>query len=355
MKIHFLSSSLTGGGAERVMALLANHFVKEGHEVSIITFNSGDAFKLDSRIKRVRLHSGLIKNHTLRCLFNLILFYRKKYNRPEVAISFIRKMSFSAIIAAKLYSIKIIASEHNNHLIKFNRIGNFTWNHLYRYADYVTVLTSFDKKFFEQRGARVKIMPNPVTFVPINTLPSKRSNVILAIGSLNRYHHKGFDNLIVLIAPILKARPEWILKIVGGGSKGLQLLQDLAFHHGVSDQIIFTGFREDVNILMQDSKIFILPSRFEGLPMVLLEAMSQGTACIAFDCITGPSEIIQHNHNGLLIENQSHQDMQEGLLRLIDDCDLRETISVNGLKSLDRFAIERIYMLWKETLDELVR
>ena len=355
MKIHFISNSLGGGGAERVMVILANFFVTKGHCVTIITFNegAGDAYDIDDKIKRVRLHSGLIKNHTLRSLYNLVLFYKNFKNRPQVCISFCRTTNFSSIISCKIFAIKIIASEHSNHLRNYDIIGNFTWNYLYRFANYITVLTKFDKPFFEKRGANVIVMPNPSTFKPLENLHLVRKKIILAVGNLNRYHIKGFDNLIRLISPILKEYPEWRLNIVGGGDEGLDFLKNLAIKEGIEEHIIFSGFSKDVNVLMQESEIFVLSSRIEGLPMALLEAMSQGMACIAFDCITGPSEMITHGENGLLIEDQDMQAMQRGLVKLISDEGLRRRFSHNAVKSLDRYSIKNVYGIWESLFGKL--
>lgn len=354
MKIDLISSSLFGAGAQRVLVLLANHFVSKGHEVTIITFNKGDAYSLDSKIKRVRLHTGFFKNHTIRTLSNLIMYYRRKENRPDLCISFIRKMNFSAIISSKLFSIKVIACEHNNHLAPTNAIVNFTWKYLYRLADYITVLTAFDKPFFEAKGAKVMVMPNPSTFTPIVDNTHQREKVILAVGSLNRVYHKGFDNLISLISPALKGNPDWQLKIVGKG-EGLESLKELTTQHGIEKQVVFAGFRDDVNDIMHKSEIFILPSRYEGLPMVLLEAMSQGMACIAYDCVTGPSEMIQDGQNGLLIENQNMEEMQRGLLKLINEQEYRKELAFNAIKSLDKYSMDNVYGLWERLFSKVLK
>ena len=104
---------------------------------------------------------------------------------------------------------------------------------------------------------------------------------------------------------------------------------------------------------MQKSEIFILPSRFEGLPMVLLEALSQGLACVAYDCKTGPSDIIEHGKNGILVEDQNIQIMQQELKKLINNPTLRKELRINGVKSLDKFSIENIGKSWEGLFNEL--
>ncbi|RTE53801.1 glycosyltransferase family 4 protein [Arenibacter aquaticus] len=355
MKIDFIIGSLTGGGAERVLVLLANYFVENGHTVRIITFYDGDAYELDSRISRVRLHGGKIKNHKIRSLKNLIGFYRIKDNRPNVIISFITQTNLVSIIVAKIYDINIIVSEHNSYLRAQHPkyLTNFTRTFLYPLANYLTVLTSFDIEYYKKKKVNVVVMPNPCSFAPIVEHNKTKDKTILAIGNLDRYHHKGFDNLLTLIAPVLHNHKDWTLKIIGGGEKGLKFLTKLVNQHNIQDQVIFTGFRKDVNQIMQRSEVFILSSRYEGLPMVLLEAMSQGMACIAYDCKTGPADIIENGKNGLLIEDQNSEAMQKELSKLLHDNALRNKLRNHAVQSLNRFSMENIGQQWEQIFSKL--
>lgn len=122
----------------------------------------------------------------------------------------------------------------------------------------------------------------------------------------------------------------------------------------IKKQIIFTGYRNDVKELMANSEIFILSSRHEGLPLVLIEAMSQGMACISYDCISGPSEIIDSGINGLLIDNQNKEEMIENLKNLIVDDKLRNKLRQNSIKSLDRFSIDNIGNQWEDLFKKIV-
>ena len=355
MKIDFIIGSLTGGGAERVLVLLGNYFAENGHTVRIITFYDGDAYELDSRISRVRLHDGKIKNHKIRSLINLFGFYKKKSNRPNVIISFITQTNLISIIIAKIYGINIIVSEHNSYLRAQHpkNLTNFTRTFLYPLANYLTVLTSFDIDYYKKKKVNVVVMPNPCSFTPIVEHNKTKDKTILAIGNLDRYHHKGFDNLLSLVAPVLKNHKDWTLKIIGGGEKGLKFLTKLVNQHNIQNQVIFTGFRKDVNQIMERSEVFILSSRYEGLPMVLLEAMSQGMACIAYDCKTGPADIIENDINGLLIEDQNIEAMQKGLEKLICNEKLRFNLSCNATKTIDKFSLENIGQQWVQLFQKM--
>lgn len=354
MKIHFIINSLKAGGAQRVMILLANYFSQMNHDVSIITFVEGDKFKADKRVKRIYLNNGKIKNHTLRSILNLIRFYYKRTNRPTVLIPFITRNNFIGIIVGKIYGIKVISSEHINHLSKADLVDRLTRKYLYRFSDALTVLTKYDIDFYKNHRANVVVMPNPSTFEVFEELNRQREKVILAVGDLNRYHHKGFDNLISLISPVLKEHPDWTLKIVGGGSSGLKFLESLVEDYDISQQVIFVGYSSEVQELMRNSEIYIMTSRFEGLPMVLLEAMSQGMACLSYDCITGPSDIITDGFNGILVKDQDKIAMAKQLNILINSSDLRKKLASNAVGSLERFKIETVYKKYLDIFENIL-
>lgn len=362
MKIDFIISSLRGGGAERVLALIVNKLAEnKNNEISVITFyeEKDEDYRLPPSVKKIQLKaSKYIKNQTIKNTIELIKYYKSKTNRPDIIISYITLTNLIAIIVAKIYSIKIIAEEHNsylNYMEGTKQISKFTKKYIYRKADLVTVLTSFDVEFYKSHGVNVQVVPNPSSFHPITDNSHSRERSILAVGNLNRYHHKGLDNLIILIAPILKKYPGWKLIIAGSGDEniGLNHLTKLAIENNVIDKIEFIGFVKNISKIMHQSSIFILPSRFEGLPMVLIEAMSQGMACISYDCKTGPSDIIEDNVNGLLIEDQNMIKMQDGLYNLIESESLRQRLSENGIKSLSKYNISRITEHYQKLIEKL--
>lgn len=361
MKIDFIISTLGGGGAERVLALMANSLAKNpNNKVSVLTLfgSKEEDYKLHHSINRVQLKQiKIFPSHTLSSIVNLSWHYRNSYNKPDVIVSFITLTNLISIVVAKLFSIKIIAQEHNSHLRHMNgrkKITDFTKKYVYKMANCVTVLTSFDVDFYRKYGVNVYVMPNPCSFIPITKNTHKRNNTILAIGNLNRYHHKGFDNLIELLVPIFVEYPEWNLKIAGAGDEGLEHLKTLAKKYKILDKIAFTGFIDNVSEIMYESSVFILPSRFEGLPMVLLEAMSQGMACIAYNCKTGPSDIIVDNKNGLLIQDQQMLEMQNGLRKLLSNFELRNRLSKEGIKSLNKYDISTITKRYESLFDKIV-
>lgn len=356
MKIDFIIGSLQSGGAERVVCNLANYFSNYGYTVRIITFREGDAYKLNDEVQRVRYHKKLvIFNYTLvRAFVFLIRFYRKKNNRPDLISSHIHLMGLVTIIISKLFNIRITVSEHINHKFSTKSTAKYLlWNYLYKFADAVTILTSYDKAFFDKKSRKVVVMPNPCSFQP-NKEKTKRNKIILSVGDLDRYYHKGFDNLLDIASEVLKKHPDWKFMIVGYGDKGLNILKEKAKQLNLEDNVIFAGFRKDVQQLMQSSAIFMLTSRFEGLPMGLMEASSQGIACIAFDCVSGPSDIIQNGHDGFLVKDQDIKEMVEKTNMLIEDETLRMNLSKNAIQSSIKYSVENIGEKWHDLFKEII-
>ncbi|SDR00235.1 glycosyltransferase family 4 protein [Flagellimonas zhangzhouensis] len=354
MRIDFLTSNLSVGGAERVMILLANHFTKK-HQVNIVMLNDGVDYELDEGINLIDLNHVNFKIKKLQSLVNLLIHYKKKENRPDVIIPFITQVNLLGILVAKIYGFPVIASEHNSHLRKQTPIWltNFTWKFIYPKSNFVTVLTPFDIPFFKKKKVNVVVMPNPSTFLPITENNHTRDKIILAVGGLDRYWNKGFDSLISIFKEVQKLEEDWKLQIIGNGDNGLDFLTKLVEKHELKEKVEFLGYKKNVSDYMYKSSIFILPSRLEGLPMVLLEAMSQGMACIAFDCKTGPSSIIVDKVNGFLIEDQNIEEMIEKLSLLMMNESLRKKLSNEGIKSLENFSIESIGNQWEKLFKQL--
>ncbi|MBU2945655.1 glycosyltransferase family 4 protein [Zobellia uliginosa] len=358
MKVDFLINKMSGGGAERVVSLLANYLVQKGLSIRIITFTGDDNYELDSRIKRIKLHSHpLFHSVVINGFFSLLSFYKNKNNRPDIISSHINLLGYLTIPIARIYNLKLIVSEHNNHYTKSTFAKKILWNNLYPLASAVTILTQFDQEYFSKRNKNVWLMPNPCTFQTVkeNDIKFSDSKEILAIGDVNRYDHKGFDNLIYIAKSVLTKHPDWTFKIVGKGDDGITYLKKLSEELGIKDNIVFTGYRTDIKNLLLNTEIFVLPSRYEGLPMTLLEAMSQGVCCIAFDCISGPSDIITHGENGSLVENQNIDDMVLKLNELISSPEKRKQFKLNASKALDKFSIENVGHKWTELIEQVTK
>ena len=295
MKIDLIINKMAGGGAERVVSLIANYLDSKGYTVRIITFQGEDKYVLNEGITRVRLHNHpLFRSVVFNGFFSMLWFYRKKSNRPDVMNSHIDLIGYMTIPISIIFGLKLIVSEHSNHASNYTFARRLMWTFYYPFVNAVTILTSFDLDYFSKKNKKVVIMPNPCPFeIPKKPLTAAgRKKEIIAVGNLDRYKTKGFDSLIRMSKKVFEQYPDWRLKIVGSGDGGLAVLKQLIEELALEQYVTLPGFSNKVQQLMAESEVFVLSSTVEGLPMALLEAMSQGTACISYDCPSGPSDII---------------------------------------------------------------
>lgn len=354
--------ALTGGGAERVASSWANGLSKLGHNVSIMTdLTQGQTYKTSPDVNLIQrsLHKNK-KNQTLiqkliawminpfRALAQLYSYIKKE--SPDIIINVLYLNQFMLLLARLLsgQKIPIIMTDHNAYERPTNiKYLKNQWRNKFfdnRLFDVVTVLTHRDKEILNKKGFKnIKVLHNPLFLKPVKEVPRKE-NIILAVGRLDAWYVKGFDLLIKAWNNISLNFPEWKLRIVGGGSReSLKFLQDIA---SKNSQIEFSEYTADIVKEYKRASIFCMPSRYEGWGLVLVEAMSQGCACIACDYKGRQAEIISNKENGLLIPTESVVEIEKALSSLIYDINLRISLQNKAPKSVEIFSEENIAIQW---------
>jgi GalNAc-alpha-(1->4)-GalNAc-alpha-(1->3)-diNAcBac-PP-undecaprenol alpha-1,4-N-acetyl-D-galactosaminyltransferase len=356
-KLIFLIDSLISGGAERVMSVLANRFSENGYDTTIISKAQIPSFyKLEKSVKLVYLKTKINYRNNVTTLFSRLKLYLNIYNylkieKPDFVISFSTTTNGIAILACKLLGLRVIASEHNNYKIKLNSLAvRFIKRVIYPHATILTVLTERDKnEYYGRFMNNVIVMPNPLPLEPVDSTNLLfREKIILSVGELLRWNQKGFDILIKVFAQIVTKYTDWRLVIAGKGNP--VILTESIKELGLTSKVSLVGELIDIQTLMRRSSIFALSSRWEGLPMVLLEAMSQGMACIAFDCFTGPRELITSRVNGILVDNQNINEFVRGVEELIENQDLRLNLGMKAVETSKNFLPKKIMEKWFQLL-----
>lgn len=360
-KIIFVINSLESGGAERVMSILANEFVNLNYEVSIISKVPKKPFyKLDQRIKLIYPTNRISYKSKITTFSDRLLVYYSIYkilknNKPDLVVPFSTTTNGTIIPICKILGLKVVACEHNNYKVNLNSpLIWFIKRYIYKKTDILTVLTNRDvEQFYSHFLKNVFVMPNPLALVPRKSNDNdSKENTILAIGNLNRWKHKGFDNLIRIFKRISLEHPDWKLKIAGAGQQ--EYLLKLITENELTERVFLLGEIENIAQVMQNASIFVLTSRWEGLPMVLIEAMSQGMACIAFDCFTGPADIIDNNIDGILVEDQNIDEFINKLSLLIENDDIRKNLAIKAVEKSKEYLPERIMDKWHELLTRVI-
>ena len=361
MKLLFYIHGITGGGGERVLTTLANEFAKRGESVGIATdTDTPFAYKIDSKIVLYDLYEGTNDNSThISKIYNSILIRRNilciaKQEKPDVIVAFMSALGCTVVASTLGLGIPVVISEHTNVSRKLGILLDIKRRLFYPLANAVTILTRYDKKLWKNNYNNVVYMPNPVSFKKNNDT-SNRKKAVLAVGRVNQWEIKGFDNLLRCWAKLCHLYPDWKLKIVGDADKNaLDFLNSMANKLGCCNYE-FLGFRKDVYELMQRSEIFCLSSRVEGLPMALIEAMNAGCCCVSFDVVTGPREIIHHGFSGLIAKNQDNKNLTEYLDRVMSNDVLRKRLASNAPQSVIKYSTDRIINRWYILFDKILK
>ena len=202
-------------------------------------------------------------------------------------------------------------------------------------------------------------MPNPLTFKTVEEMPQKEK-ILLAAGRLTDWKYKGWDVLIKAWSLVTKhgenekiKKDGWRLMVAGDGSdEAKAYLRQLIREHQVEDSMELLGYRTDMEQLFQKASIFVLSSRSEGLPMVLIEAMSQGCAPVATDFKGRTREIIPTDNEGILCNPEDAEALAAGMQRLIEDDTLRQNIQRNAVERSKFYALDNIVGMWEKVLSQ---
>ncbi len=364
MRLTLVIPSLERGGAERVMCSLANAWAEQGQEVTLLTFNreGPPAFPLHASVKRYQLGMASEPANFAVTAFRQsarIRALRRQFRkaRPDVIISFIVYSNILTLIAARGLRIPVIVSERTDPgSYKIGPVWELLRRLAYRWADMLVCQTEASLEWFRKRyGMNGCVIPNPVSPAPgaehdPPTRSSDGANTVLAMGRLS--HEKGFDLLLDAFSQVAGRHPEWSLKVIGDGPLRPQLIEQRD-RLKLTDRISLPGPVSDPVPALRSADLFILPSRFEGFPNALCEAMSVGLPAISFDCPSGPAEIIRDGIDGILVRPQDVGALASALDLLMTDSTLRKRLSMHAPEVLARFSLPKILLMWEEVFKKL--
>ncbi len=353
-------SHLGHGGTQRVVCNLANGLVRRGYRVRVLLSKqrSNNALALDPAVEVEpliytpprRTFAHLAGLYSLG-LWLPVLRRRIREIGAPVLVTFIRPTNVKVLLAALgLKSPRIVVCERNDPQRQpLGRHWNLLSRLLYRTADVVTVNSRGARKSLANWGIddRLRFVPNILTLPTSEHSEVFASPTILAVGRI--VHQKGYDVLIRAFAEAGEKLADWRIVFLGAGPAEPQL-RDLAENLGLAGRIEWRGHVADPFPFYRGAAVFALPSRYEGMPNALLEAMSCGLPSIVSDASPGPLELVTDGENGLIVPVGDVAAMSAALLRLAGDDALREKLGGAAQQSVEGYLPETALDAWKAVL-----
>lgn len=377
MRIVYCTDSLkNSGGIERITIDKANYF-SEKYEIYIITtdFNEKNSFfEINKNVRIIDLGINYYEDKNQKFIKRKINYLKKLYChkkrlkekldviKPDLVISLgkqerkflpflddcskkIREFHF-----AKNVRIHRAISDKKNIFWRTRAyLGTYLERIYLKKYDKVVVLTFEDLKKHNLKN--VEVIHNFIQKIPderINYLQNKR---VISVGRLEK--QKGFDFLIKAWEKVHENNPDWILDIYGEGEEKSSLLKMIR-ELGLEDSIFLRGATKKIEEKYQESSIYVMSSRYEGLPLVLIEAMANGLPLISFECECGPKDIIYNREVGVLVEYQDIKMLSQKINELIKDENLRKIMGKNGKQDVkQRFKKEVIMEQWENLFNSL--
>lgn len=349
------------GGAERVAARTANHWAEKGWDVSILTYvddvECPPFYDLHPDIEYTPLGIFGASDTLLQGVWNnlaRVRVLRKAIAErdPDVIVSHIDRENVLTYLATRGLGIPQVArlSQH-----PYREDENQLWEHLrrftYRHVDRLVVQTQRGHSDLWRRARqRAVVIPNPVVEPPephgADTVDIPNP-AIVTIGSLTE--QKNHDLLLRAFATVVEAQPDWHLVLVGDGPLRSEI-QRTARRLGIEDRVHLMGVIQEVYHVLRQAELFVLPSRYEGFPNALAEAMAVGLPVIATDCETGPRELIRDGVDGLLVPNNDVAALAAALSRLINAPGERARLSSRAPEVVERFSFDDVMATWDDLL-----
>ena len=369
--IYLIAGTYRPAGMERVLAGKANWLTAQGNEVVIVTTDQRgqmSAFEMDPSIRRIDLDINYEENNGGSFASKLLHYPGKQIRHKKALKALLFKEKADIVVSMfcndAAFVPKIKDGSRKVLEIHFSRFKRLQYGRkgLWAIADWFrswndrrvasrfdrfVVLTHEDRQFWGNMD-NIRVIPNARTFTCAEP-SSLDGRQVIAVG---RYcYQKAMDRLVEAWG-LIEDRDGWTLRIAGDG-EDRAMLEEKIKEAGLEGSVVLGPCKDMLSEYMKSS-VFALSSRYEGLPMVLLEAQATGIPIVAFDCKCGPRDVVTDGVDGFIVPEGDVKALAARIETLIKDDALRRQMGQAAFRASDRFDEEKIMNQWKEMFEELL-
>lgn len=346
-KIALVGYTLNGGGLERVMATLSVYFSSQGIDVQTIVLTDDVQYPYGGTLvnigKRKEKHKGIFGK--LKLLLYLKTYLKEQQFDYVIDFRYRIKPLQEVIIANWVYSSKTIYTIHSGKISTYIPENKALANLIFK-KKYAVVCVS---DAIREKVKAVYHFEN--LFRIYNPIPNYKHEgtdfkpdfqYVIGMGRFDASNVKQLDKLAETYLQSELPQKNIHLVLLGDGERRKEIEQ--RFKN--SEQIHFSGFQENPYAFLKNAMFMVLSSKYEGFPMSVVESLAAGTPVVAFNCVSGPNEIIMHAENGLLVKNQDFDDLRAKINLMAADSELHARCKQNAKASVKQFEIDKIGRQW---------
>jgi glycosyltransferase involved in cell wall biosynthesis len=382
-----ITPNLSDGGTQRVVTHLANGWCERGVKVGVLTLSDKpDAYHLNSEVDRLTFISRVSKNAINRVrrvhpvgqflidrlsahvyLLSLYLDFmwpflakflpqlaevlrlraRLEELETDLVVSFLGATNMQTILACRSLDCRVVISERNDPAIQhLNPPWQYLRPHLYNEADLVTANTmgALESMRSYVDGNKLAFVPNPLPQPPKVDSIKLGGPFFLIVGRLHA--QKAHDVLLEAFALMTEALPDWRLVVVGQGDLESKL-RALSHSLGLTEKVLWCGQVDDPYPYYLGASAFVLPSRHEGMPNALMEALNCGLPAIVSDASPGPLALIEDGVNGIVVPVEDAESLASAMKRLANETALRARMSRAACESVAEYGLANALEVWE--------
>lgn len=360
-------------GMERILTAKLNYLAEHtNHELFLLTYEQEGcplAFSLNNSVHYISINNSIPqrKDYSLLTWIKKYIIARNNFAqtlkeilkevKPDIIVCNVYSFTIIDIIIQISYSkgIKTIIESHTklsttflSHKFRYNKLLYIIikkWDSLIlkrsRRASYVVALTDQDVEDWKPYVKKIAVIPN---FITIEPKPVKDYSAKRVISAGRYSYEKGYDMLLKAWSTIIKDYPDWQLHIYGDGDRSPYIQQTEQL--GISSSVFLHPSTSDIAEEYSKSSIYVMSSRYEGFGLVLIEAMSCGLPCIAFDCPYGPRNIINNMHDGILVSYKDLDILADYTTFLMANPMTRKEYGLKALENIKRYNKDTIMSQW---------